>query len=90
MPKVNRATDTLISLIVPCFNEAEVLPLLHERIQQAAHDWEFDYEVILIDDGSSDETWELMQRFHEEDPRWKIIRDDPRVDALIERLRYPA
>ena len=24
------------------------------------------------------------------DPRWKIIRDDPRFDALIERLRYPA
>jgi len=74
MPTVDRPTERFISIIVPCYNEAEVLPLLFERIQQAAGDWPYDYEVILVDDGSSDKTWELMQQFHDDDMRWKAIR----------------
>src|SRR5450432_1462383 len=74
MPTVDRPAERFISIIVPCYNEAEVLPLLFERIQQAAGDWPYDYEVILVDDGSNDKTWELMQQFHDDDMRWKAIR----------------
>ena len=70
----DRPGNALISLIVPCLNEDQVLPLLYHRIQAATQDWPFDYEVILIDDGSTDKTWEQLQRFHEEDDRWKAVR----------------
>lgn len=65
---------TLVSLVIPCFNEEAVLPLLFERIQEACESWECRYEVILVDDGSVDSTWELLQQFHDQDERWKAIR----------------
>ncbi|HMO37451.1 MAG TPA: glycosyltransferase family 2 protein, partial [Gemmatales bacterium] len=64
----------LISLVIPCYNEAEVLPLLFERIQEEACSWLIDYEVILVDDGSQDDTWHYMQEFHTRDSRWKAVR----------------
>lgn len=64
----------MLSILVPCHNEAEVLPQLFARLQALAPEWDLDYEIILIDDGSGDATWELIRRFHREDPRWKGVR----------------
>lgn len=64
----------MISVIVPCYNEKEVLPLLHERLTAAAAKWSEKYEVILVDDGSNVETWEELKRIKAIDNRWKIIR----------------
>lgn len=64
----------MLSIIIPCHNEAEVLPQLFARLQALAPDWDLAYEIILIDDGSGDDTWELIRRFHREDPRWKGLR----------------
>lgn len=74
MPSAIRSNKCQVSLVIPCCNESQVLPMLFDRIQQAARDWEFDYEVILIDDGSSDDSWEQMQHFHQVDPRWKAVQ----------------
>ncbi len=74
MPNLAESPQRLISLVIPCFNEAAVLGLLYERIQQAATKWDYDYEVILVDDGSSDTTWEQLQQFHEQDSRWKAVK----------------
>ena len=60
-----------ISIIVPCFNEAAVLPMLFERLQAAAPSWGADYEVICVDDGSSDRTWALLQEQNRRDARWR-------------------
>lgn len=62
-----------LSVIVPCFNEEQSLPALFERITEVAKDWPEDYEVVCIDDGSSDSTVELLRRQHESDPRWKVV-----------------
>lgn len=56
---------------MPCFNEAEGLPTLFERIEKVAVDWPEDYEVICIDDGSSDSTAALLREQHKKNPRWK-------------------
>ncbi len=62
-----------ISIIVPCFNEAEVLPHLFRRLATAATAWGLDFEVICVDDGSNDGTWEVLRAQHEADPRWRCL-----------------
>ena len=60
-----------ISVIVPCFNEESVLPQLFQRLGAAAATWDVDYEVIGVDDGSRDRTWQLLKQQHTADPRWR-------------------
>jgi glycosyltransferase involved in cell wall biosynthesis len=64
----------MISIIIPCHNEQAVLPQVFTRLSAAAPTWGEDYEALLIDDGSTDGTWEQIQRFHQLDRRWKGVR----------------
>ena len=64
----------LISIIVPCYNEEEVLPELFRRLDAAARTWEYDYEVVCVDDGSTDRTWELLRVQSASASRWKGLR----------------
>ena len=66
--------QTTLSVVIPCHNEASVLPLLFSRLNTVAQHWPMCLEVIVVDDGSSDETWSLLNDFHAVDPRWKAIR----------------
>jgi glycosyltransferase involved in cell wall biosynthesis len=60
-----------ISVIVPCFNEEAVLPALFQRLGAVAATWDADYEIICVDDGSRDRTWEILQAQNAKDPRWR-------------------
>ncbi|MFL5331162.1 MAG: glycosyltransferase family 2 protein [Gemmataceae bacterium] len=71
---VRSLATSKISLVIPCYDESEVLPLLVERVRKAANDWGTDYEVVLVDDGSTDKTWELICDYHRKDARWKGVR----------------
>jgi dolichol-phosphate mannosyltransferase len=62
-----------LSIVVPCYNEEAVLLELFARLGAVASSWGMDYEVICVDDGSRDRTWELLQAQHEKDPRWRAI-----------------
>jgi dolichol-phosphate mannosyltransferase len=62
-----------ISVIVPCFNEEEVLPQLFERLTAVAGTWEMDYEIICVDDGSRDRTWELLKLQNGKDSHWRCL-----------------
>ncbi|HUR10110.1 MAG TPA: glycosyltransferase family 2 protein [Flavitalea sp.] len=50
-----------ISVVVPLFNEEESLPELCAWIQRVAEDNHFSYEIILIDDGSTDASWKIIE-----------------------------
>lgn len=63
-----------ISIVVPCYNEEEVLSELMRRVHQVFDALGLPYEVILVDDGSRDRTWELLQGLQRTDARAKIIR----------------
>lgn len=63
-----------VSVVIPCHNEASVLPLLAQRLSAAADAWAAKIEVVLIDDGSTDGTWEAMLQLHRRDPRWRLVR----------------
>jgi polyisoprenyl-phosphate glycosyltransferase len=69
----NFGPHTKISVLIPCFNEQDVLPILHHRLDSAAQTWGADYEIILIDDGSTDRTRDMIADIHAADPRWKMV-----------------
>ncbi len=62
-----------ISVIVPCFNEEDVLPALFHRLGKAADTWGLDYEIICVDDGSRDRTWEILKAQNSRDSRWRCL-----------------
>lgn len=63
-----------VSVVVPAFEEAESLPELAERIRTALEGADLSFEVWLIDDGSADSTWEVIQNIHREDARFAGVR----------------
>src|SRR5271155_952488 len=65
--------STLLSLVIPCFNEEEVLPQLFERVTAAANELGCKWEVVCVDDGSMDATWRLLAQQHGKDERWRAI-----------------
>ena len=50
-----------LSIITPVFNEEETLPLLHQAIHEALNDLTISWELILVDDGSTDESLSVME-----------------------------
>ncbi|MFN2474358.1 MAG: glycosyltransferase family 2 protein, partial [Sphingomicrobium sp.] len=60
---------TALSIVVPCFNEADCLPVLHQRLTAAARaSFGEDYELVLINDGSRDASWPRMEQIAADDP----------------------
>ncbi len=64
----------MYSIVIPIFNEEETLPVLQSRLNAALASFDQPFEVILVDDGSTDKSFELMHGIHKKDPRFKIIR----------------
>jgi polyisoprenyl-phosphate glycosyltransferase len=63
-----------LSLIFPVYNEESVLPTLYTRVRDMMQQLSaYDVEVILVNDGSRDRSLELMQLFHAQDPRFKVV-----------------
>jgi len=63
-----------ISIIVPLFNEDESLPHLAEWIDRVMEEHHFDYEVIMVDDGSKDTSWQVIEELHAKKPRYKGVK----------------
>lgn len=57
-----------ISVIVPLFNEAESLPELNAWITRVMADNGFSYEIIYVNDGSTDDSWDVIRKLREADP----------------------
>lgn len=79
-----------ISVVVPLFNEEESLPELVRWIRRVMHAHEFSYEVILVDDGSTDRSWEVVCGIGAEDKAVKGIsfnRNYGKSAALNEGFR---
>ena len=64
----------VISVIVPCFNEEEVLAYTHERLTQALRCLVISYEIVYVDDGSSDDTGQILAGLQASDPQVRVIR----------------
>ncbi|MCS6288335.1 MAG: glycosyltransferase [Nitrospira sp.] len=62
-----------LSVIIPVFNEAENLPTLHGRLTRALVNLGMEYEIVLVDDGSQDQSPGILRRMEAEDQRIVIV-----------------
>ncbi len=62
-----------LSIIIPCLNEQEVLPLLRSRLIEALDRTHTSWEVIFVDDGSRDRTLPILSEIHAQDPHFKVV-----------------
>lgn len=82
-------------LVIPCYNEQEVLPETARRLDEklggmiAAGIVSKDSRVLFVDDGSRDTTWEIIARLHSENPRFsglKLSHNQGHQNALVAGL----
>ncbi|WP_337042483.1 glycosyltransferase family 2 protein [Emticicia sp. 17c] len=74
-----------ISVVIPLFNEAESLPELHEWIVRVMKENHFSYEILFVDDGSTDTSWEVIQTLASQNPYvrgFKFVRNYGKTAAL--------
>ena len=57
-----------ISVVVPLFNEEESLPELFEWIKRVMNENHFSYEVIFVNDGSTDNSWKVIENLRQANP----------------------
>jgi len=69
VPDSKNAPD--LSVVVPVYNESQCLLILQERLGKVLDELGLDYEVILVDDGSTDVSRKLIAEFARQDARWR-------------------
>lgn len=63
----------ILSIVIPLYNEEELIDELYTQTSGALNSITNEWEVICINDGSTDNTLSLLASIHKKDPRWKII-----------------
>ena len=81
----------MISIVVPCLNEEEVLPLFYQSVEAIVPDLEAEIEYVFVDDGSSDGTLDLLKSLREQNPAVHYLsfsRNFGKEAALYAGLQY--
>lgn len=86
----------MISIVIPIYNEEENLQNLYTRLTNAAPSWKEDYEIVLIDDGSRDNSLTMMRVMAEKDSHVRVIKlsrnfgHQPAISAGIQEAKGDA
>ena len=63
-----------VSVVIPVFNEELVLHELYPRLKKEAESWGKSYELLFVDDGSTDNSFELMCKWKKKDSKIRIVK----------------
>ncbi len=63
-----------ISVVIPLYNEAESLPELTEWINRVMKENDFSYEIVFVDDGSTDDSWKIIEQLKNKFPEVKAVK----------------
>jgi len=63
-----------LSIVIPLYNEEENVEPLYEKLKTALDGAGREYEIIIVDDGSTDGSFDTLKRLHQDDERLKVIR----------------
>ena len=63
-----------ISIVVPVYYNADTLELLYRDMKEKILGELGDYEIVFVDDGSGDDSWQVMQRLRETDTKVKLVK----------------
>ena len=66
-------TDPRFSIVAPAYNEDETLPAFYARVRDVMDELGEPWELVLVNDGSSDRTGEVIRELHDEDPRVCLV-----------------
>ncbi|MFT5914894.1 MAG: glycosyltransferase involved in cell wall biosynthesis, partial [Bacteroidia bacterium] len=86
----------MLSIVIPIYNEEENIPTLYARLISASPLWEEEFEVIFVDDGSFDSSFEMLHALAQKDSRIKIIKlsrnfgHQPAISAGIQKAKGDA
>ena len=67
---------TSLSLFFPCYNEEENIGTMIEQAVKVGEDYGVDYEVIVVDDGSRDNSSQVVNGWSRKNPRVKLVRHE--------------
>ena len=73
MVDTSEQSKVMFSVVVPLYNEEESLGELHRRLTLALHPLSDRFEIIFVDDGSTDNSFSVLKTLHEKDDRVKVI-----------------
>jgi len=63
-----------LSVVIPVYNESPNLGPLYEELTTTLSEWGRPYELIFVDDGSGDDTYDVLKGLHARDPRVQVVR----------------
>ena len=70
----NRERNLYLSVVIPIYNEAKNVKNLYEKLEEVLSKLDKSYEVLLIDDGSTDGTTDKLTEIHKRNPKYKVIQ----------------
>ena len=88
-----RGSRPLVSLVVPVYNEAATIREVHARAAESLESLGRPYEIVFVDDGSGDGTWDVLQELYRDDEHVRAVRfkrnfgQHPALHAGITRAR---
>ena len=80
-----------ISIVIPVFNEEKNVPILYKRLKEVLDKLPYDYEIIFVNDGSTDKTGKILEEIAKEDKKVKVIefaRNFGQTPAMVAGMDY--
>lgn len=81
-----------LSVVIPVYNSAQIMPLLLERLRNVLDGLDMTYEIVMVEDGSPDDSWRVLSTLQQHDPQHivavQLMRNYGQHNALMCGFRH--